>query len=299
MTRILHFSDIHIQHPRCSSPFSDVFSKRFVGAMNLELRRRQRFAENETKLNALSVFAQQEAIDLVIGTGDYTALGDLSELQSAKELIKPLTQAPLGFITLPGNHDVYTRQSAKEKRFEQCFGEFLVSDLPHYTVQEESFPVVRLIGEHLAVVVINSAIAHWQIWRSDGFVSEAQLDSLQNILNDPLVESRFVIFAIHYGLYRADGTPDHFRHGLRNAEELIRIFRKAPYAMVIHGHIHHRFFLPKAHCGIPIFCAGSTTHAGREGLWVYDISGMTCRAWPGTWTASGYRLEDTPIEVVL
>lgn len=275
---------------------SDFVSKHMVGFLNLALRRRRYFVENAVKLEALQALKESENIDLVICTGDYTALGGLGEMRLARQMIEPLTKAPLGFVTLPGNHDVYTLKSAFEHRFEQFFGEFLHSDLPQYQVPGEHFPLVRLIGEDLAVIAINSAVPHWEAWRSDGYVSERQLECLKKMLSDATITPRYVIFAIHYGLFRQDGTPDHRHHGLKNADALLAVCRRFTPSMLIHGHLHHRFFLPSSHGGIPIFCAGSATHAGREGLWIYEITAGKCRAWPGSWTSDGYRL-GAPIEV--
>lgn len=275
---------------------AELGSKHIVGAVNLLIRRRRHFLKNAVKLKALAELAQRESVELVICTGDYTALGGLMEMKIARRLVEPLTHAPLGFVTLPGNHDVYTLQSVSEKRFEQFFSEFLVSDLPQYCLAGQAFPLVRLIGEHLAVIAINSAITHWQPWRSDGAVSQEQIEHLKAILSDSAVNSRFVIFAIHYGPFRADGTPDRLDHGLRNAEALLAVCRNVKHGAMIHGHLHHRFFLPREHAGIPIFCAGSATHEGREGCWIYDIDGVRCRAWPGYWTPEGYRLGE-PLDV--
>lgn len=275
---------------------AELGSKHLVGAVNLLIRRRRHFLNNAVKLKALGELAERESVELVICTGDYTALGGLMEMKIARQLVEPLTHAPLGFVTLPGNHDVYTPQSVSEKRFEQFFSEFLVSDLPQYSLAGQPFPLVRLIGEHLAVIAINSAITHWQPWRSDGAVSQEQIEHLTAILNEPALSSRFVIFAIHYGLFRADGTPDRSDHGLRNAEALLEVCRNVKHGAIIHGHLHHRFYLPRQHAGVAIFCAGSATHEGREGCWIYDIDGMRCRAWPGYWTPDGYRLGE-PLDV--
>jgi hypothetical protein len=48
----------------------------------------------------------------------------------------------------------------------------------------------------------------------------------------------------------------------------------------------------------PIFCAGSSTRAAFEGLWVFDIEQGRVRATPGGWQDGRYVLDrDAGIEV--
>ena len=50
---------------------------------------------------------------------------------------------------------------------------------------------------------------------------------------------------------------------------------------------------------LPLFCAGSTTHEGREGLWVFDVEEHRAVATPGRWDQSRYILEsDEAYEIV-
>jgi hypothetical protein len=41
----------------------------------------------------------------------------------------------------------------------------------------------------------------------------------------------------------------------------------------------------------PIFCAGSATKSGDEGVWIFDIEEGQVRATPGTWREGGYVLD--------
>ena len=97
--RVLHFSDIHLREPYATVPLKDWFSKRAFGGVNLLLGRWRHYIDAHEKVAALDDFRREQEIDLVICTGDYTALGTSRELEAARQAVTPLMAAPLGFCT--------------------------------------------------------------------------------------------------------------------------------------------------------------------------------------------------------
>lgn len=290
MIRVLHFSDVHVDVPLMQMPFRDLLvPKRMLGGANLVLRRAPHFREARLKLAALARFAEQESVDLAICTGDYTGLGTEPELSAARQAIAGLTQRPRGFVTVPGNHDIYVNDAIKEGRFERAFGDLLRSDLPELAA-DGPWPLVRLFDEHLAVVAVNSARPNPQPWRSSGRIPAAQLAALAKVLEDPRLRDRTVVVITHYAPLRADGTPDRRTHGLENAEELLEICARVPRCAILHGHIHRRYHV-LGPAGQWLFGAGSATQEGREGIWLFDIEPGRLRAVPGSWTGNAYALE--------
>src|SRR5205085_4273892 len=138
-----------------------------LGVANLVLRRQRLFRHAREKLQALARFAEQHAVDLAICTGDYTALGTAIELEAARAAIEPLTRRPLGFVTIPGNHDLYLPDTVAERRFQRFFGDLLGSDWPEYAAAD-GWPAIRLYRDELAVVAVNSARPNPQLLRSSG-----------------------------------------------------------------------------------------------------------------------------------
>lgn len=293
--KILHFSDIHVDVSPRLVPFRDWLGKRVVGGANHVLRRGKRFRRTREKLAALGRFADEQAVELAICTGDYTILGTEVELAAAREAVDPITKRPCGFVTVPGNHDLYLHDAVREKRFEKYFGEFLENDLPDLA-SPDGWPMVRLVGDHLAVVTVRSARPNPQVWRSSGLVEPGELTALARIVEDPRVRERFVVIATHYALRRPDGSPDAFAHGLENAEAMLRAIAEVPRACVLHGHIHERFRLRLPGFRPTILGAGSATSEGEEGFWLLEIDGQGGMATPGWFDGHAYRL-DAPAAV--
>lgn len=291
MTRVLHVSDVHLEDGFPGVPLRSFINKRIAGMANLQFRRRRVFAEAKRKVEALAVFSKEQGVDLVVCTGDYTALGTEPELAYAREIIEPLTRAPLGFFTVPGNHDLYLRDTVEAGWWDQQFGGLMKNELPEYAV-DGVWPQVWFPTEGLAVIGINSARANPKFHFSSGRIPDAQLDALAKILDDPRLFDPFVMIATHYAPRLANGRPDRPAHGLENADDFLDVSAAACNGAILHGHIHWRYHLRVPETPLGLFCAGSTTHAGREGLWLFELEDGRVTATPGAWDQTRYVLED-------
>ena len=288
MTRVLHISDVHVDVPFGALPKRALLNKRIVGAANQWLRRGRRFRFTRDKLRALARFAEESDVDAVICTGDYTVVGTDPELAAARAAIEPLTRAPLGFATVPGNHDLYLDDGRGD--FALHFGDLLEGELGEHRV-DGPWPAVRFFGDHVAVVAVSSARPNPQVWRSSGRIPDVQLDALRNVLADSRLTGRFVFVITHYAPRLADGRPDHFSHGLLNADAFLRA--SAPASAILHGHVH-RCFHVRIRGAPPLFGAGSTTEDGVEGLWLFDIEPGEAIARRGRFDSGRYLLREEP-----
>lgn len=278
-------------------PGVDLFGKRLLGAANLVLRRERLFRDASRKLRALGELVRAAGVDVVICTGDYTALGTEPELIAARTAIDSLTRAPAGFVTVPGNHDLYLPDALADRRFERHFGDLLGTDRPDLTV-DGTWPIVRLCGASVAVIAVNSARPNPHPFRSSGAIPAEQLAALERILALEEIAQRFVFVITHYAPRRKDGSPDTLHHGLDNADDLLRACRGMNRGALLHGHIHWRYHLPAVVHGVPIFGAGSATHLGREGIWMFDVDGDRALAIGGTWDGDRYVLDaERPIAI--
>ncbi len=281
--RILHFSDPHLDPDLRAVPVSEWPGKRIIGAANLLLNRRRHFDRVDEKLAALDRFRQEQNVDLVLCTGDYTVLGTEPELERARKVIAPLTRAPLGFLTVPGNHDLYMPDTVRDQRFERIFGDLTGAG---------EWPRLRLLDPGVAVVGVHSARPNPQPWRSSGRVPPEQLEALARILALPDMQDRFVLVMTHYAPRLWNGQPDSPSHGMTNAEEFLDVCRSIRKGAILFGHVHRRYRVDVPGLQTVLFCAGSVSQNGREGLWLFEIDGSSAKAVPGRWDGSGYALAE-------
>lgn len=293
MIRILHFSDAHVQVPLWQMPMLSFLGKRFLGAANLRLKRGKFFHRAPEKLAALARFSASSAIDMAVFTGDCTALGTEPEYRAARSALSGFSSFPLGFLVIPGNHDLYLPEVLDDGRFDRYFGEHLVSDIPELSV-DGSWPIVRLVGDETALIAVNSAKPNPEPWRASGRVPQAQLRALSRVFEHDQIAKRFVFVVTHYGPRRNDGTPDTSLHGFENGEAFLEACAGLRWGAIVHGHIHWHYHLKLEKLAAPIFCAGSATFEGREGFWVYEVDRNRMRAFSGRWTGSQYELGAEP-----
>jgi len=278
MTRILHFSDLHVPAPLALFPLRSWLSKRSVGWANLRIRRGKRFLNAIDNLKDLARFAELHKVEVLLCTGDYTTLGTQVEMEWGRRAVDPLIKTGLPFITIPGNHDVYLKDSVKSQHFERLFGQFLISEFPEFE-SAEGWPKVRVLND-VAFFSINAARPNPLVWISTGRVPDAQLIGLRKALAAPQLTHKVKVIVIHYGVLRADGTLDKRFHRLENAQALVDICRASPRTIIVHGHIHDLFSL--SFDGVPrVFCAGSFTEAKHESFWVFDLKADEAFATPG------------------
>ena len=290
--RVLHFSDVHLREPTLAVPVRDWLGKRLIGGANLLLGRRHHFDDAPAKVQALDVFRREQDIDLVICTGDYTALGTKGELKLARAAVQPLMDAPLGYVHVPGNHDLYVPDVVRQQRFRKHFGDTLETDLPEHLVDGGPWPLVRLVGDDVAVVAVNSSRPNPLPWRSSGKIPPEQLEALPGVFADARVRDRFIFLITHYAPRLRDGRPDTRRHGLVNADALLDACRDLSPGVILCGHVHWCYTVRIEGVKPRLFCAGSTTKKDVEGLWVFDVEAGRARATPGRWAENRYVLEE-------
>ena len=290
---VLHFSDIHVGALVRHMEWKKWFSKRGLGAANLLRGRAKYFDDVEKKMQALVRFKEENNIDLVINTGDYTALGLEHELELARELTAPLMTPPQRYVTVPGNHDIYVHEANSHYRFAAYFCSVLQNDLPEYC-RGGHFPLVRLVGEDVAVIALNSAKPNPWPWRSDGHIPTVQLEAFSQMLEDARLRNRFLFVITHYAPRLANGEPDKKLHGLHNANDFLERCSVIKKGAVLFGHIHRTYRVDISETTIPLYCAGSATMEGKEGAWVYEISNKHLEAKRVYWDGKSYSFSAAP-----
>lgn len=287
--RILHFSDPHIPTPLHRVPLSKWLSKRALGATNLFFGRSRLFADASEKLGELARFAKDHKTDLIICTGDYTPLGLTHEYEEAVRAVRPLMNAPHGYINVPGNHDYYLADTLRNNSFATYFGETLISDMPQYQV-DGPWPLVKLVGDNVAVIAVNSSRPNPQPWRSSGKIPQKQLEVLAQLAEDVRISRCSVFIITHYAPLLADGSPDSRLHGLTNAQDFLDSCALFSEATILCGHVHRCYHVRVPKTRQSIFCAGSATIQDHEGFWLFEVDHEGIRATKGGWHNGSYRL---------
>lgn len=288
--RILHFSDIHVGALVRHMKWKKWFSKRAVGAINLLRGRANYFDEVEEKMAAMVRFKEKNDIDIIINTGDYTALGLEYELVTARELMDPFMSPPQNYLTVPGNHDIYVHEGNSHYRFAAHFCSVLQNDLPEYC-RGGHYPLIRLIGDDVAVIALNSSKPNPWPWRSDGHIPTIQLQALDQILQDERVKGRFLFVITHYAPRLANGKPDKKLHGLHNADDFLRSCSIIENGAILFGHIHKTYRVEVPEVKIPLYCAGSATMEGCEGAWVFEVQDKQMEASQVYWNGKEYSFD--------
>jgi 3',5'-cyclic AMP phosphodiesterase CpdA len=280
--RILHFSDVHLDIPVTDIPLTEWFGKRLIGGANLVLNRRKHFQHVARKLELLDEFRREQQVDLMLNTGDFTVLGTEPEYAAAHEAVAPMYSAPLGFVSIPGNHDLYMPNTVRHKRFERHFGDTMTTDRPDLAV-DGPWPFVRFFGPEVAVVGVNSSRPNPEPWRSNGRIPDLQLEGLRRVLSDPEIADRFVFIMTHYAPCLSDGQPDRPSHGMVNSDAFLQVCAPVERGAILCGHVHHCYRVRVPDVGPEVFCAGSATINDRAGFWMFDVDGRNVTARKGSW----------------
>lgn len=237
--RIAHITDLHVEHP---PGVAEIFNKRLLGAVNLYLLGRAgHFAAAARSALVEAVVAL--APDAVVCTGDLTATATDTEFRGARTLLEPLLSR-FPFVTLSGNHDVYTGESLG--RFAEHFGAWSNGG---------KFPFVWPRG---AVDFVGVETCQPD-WLSRGRCGDGQLALLDTLL---AASTRPAVVMIHYPLRGRGGAPyGPSTRNLVDAAALEAVLGRHPRVVaVLHGHEHHGFRtqLPS---GVPVLNPGASGYA--------------------------------------
>lgn len=268
--RILHCSDVHITEDPSRTGFLRRGPRFWMAWYELVLEGRAgAYARAGEALAAITRDAQRHAVDHLVLSGDVTASALPSEFAGAAAALGPWAQDPRRCTVIPGNHDCHHPAALEERRFEAHFGGLLGSDLPAHR-RVGPWPLVRLVGDALAVVALHGSLLPSLPGVSYGRLGPLQRDGLRAALADPALAGRAVLVVVHHAPRRANGRPDKLSHRLLDAEALLELL-PGPRFAVLHGHIHRRYHHPATATRPHLFGAGSSTQAGHEGYWLIDV----------------------------
>lgn len=285
--RLAHFSDVHVSAAPLGWRPGDWLGRRLTGWVNSRLLLRgRRFRGADQVVAELTADLARRKPDHVVFTGDATTLGFGSELERAAKLMEVAVRDGRPGLAVPGNHDYYNRVAARSGDFERAFARWQWGERE----DEQTYPFAQRVG-HLWLVGVNSCSANFWSCDSSGEVDAGQLVRLRRLLGRLAPGPRVIV--THYPVCLATGLPERRWHGLRNAEEVVRVAAEGGVCLWLHGHRHGAYYVCDARAApFPVVCAGSVTQRGYLGYGEYTIDGRHLSAVRRVFSAQTLRFED-------
>jgi 3',5'-cyclic AMP phosphodiesterase CpdA len=216
-------------------------------------------------------------VDHLVVTGDLTLSSESAEFERASKLLRRWADA--GKLTIvPGNHDVWTAESAKTSRFLRMVG----PDGRGMRKPVPSYPFAALPSPEVAIIALDSTRYGDEPFDTSGWIGSAQLQACRELVRDHVKEGRAVLLALHHHLMlpreRVPSDALMARTPLADADKLVRLVSDVRIAGVLHGHRHcaFRVDIPGAAGPTPVLCAGSASRVTDEPVrrargYVYEV----------------------------
>ncbi|NUM52688.1 MAG: metallophosphoesterase [Candidatus Hydrogenedentes bacterium] len=219
---LLHVADLHFWHVT-ANPLR-LLNKRALGNLNVWWRRRHQFVMG----NALPFVDALDAAGprTLLLTGDSASTSLDEEFVRARHFVNALRDRGFAIHLLPGNHDVYTFESVRKRRFEKYFSEWLPG---------ESFPARVTLPGGTPLVLVPTVCPN--LVSSRGRIGDREVAQVKALLADA---PEPIVVAGHYPVL--DKTPTYETNPdrrLRNADALRRALGESGKRILyIAGHVH-------------------------------------------------------------
>jgi 3',5'-cyclic AMP phosphodiesterase CpdA len=220
---------------------------------------------------------EEVAVDHLVITGDVTLSGEPSEFEKAGKLLARFARQ--GKLTvIPGNHDVWSYESAEKYRFLRMLG----PDGNGMKSAVQSFPRAVPLGDDAVLIALDSARWGEDPWQTPGKVGSQQLRLARDLVREHARQEKAILLAVHHHLVippeRVPSDARVAKMPLADADQLVRMVAELPIAAVLHGHRHvaFRVDLPGASGPTPVLCAGSASRVADEPVrraraFVYEV----------------------------
>jgi len=230
--KFLHVTDMHFWRV-VRNPLA-LLNKRFLGNVNVMIRRRHEFhmANAEPFSDAL----QACGVETVVLGGDFTSTAYEEEFVLAVRFVRGLEARGLRVILMPGNHDVYTFESVRRRRFERHFAAWL---------PEGGWPSLHHLPGGTPLIVAPTVCPN--VVSSKGRVREEDAAAVAGLLANCGAER--VVVAGHYPVLHAAGSyASSPGRRLRNASALhLALGASKKEVLYIAGHVHRFSYTRDAH----------------------------------------------------
>lgn len=268
--RLAHISDLHFSQLTWSP--AQFFSKRWIGNANLLLRRIREFGHD--KVFKLVEHFKEEGVDYVLISGDLSTTSLPCEFSKAKLFLEKIKELGIEVITLPGNHDHYTKKDYQNKTFYEYFDASFGAEegpLSAFNLKDHKVAAKRL-QEGWWLVALDTALAT-PLLACHGNFSEEIEATLCKVL-DLIPEDGKVILANHFPLF----TSDHLhKHLVRDGALRDMLSRYPKVKFYLHGHTHRHCIADLRNANLPIVVDSGCTAHEEKGTWnLFTVTDHTC-----------------------
>jgi 3',5'-cyclic AMP phosphodiesterase CpdA len=280
--RFLHTTDIHFLDLE-GVPAWQFVGKRLTGALNLLLHRRRK--HDVALFDRMAQMVPRLGLDRVVVTGDLTNLALPSEFELSRRKLEAL---PVPVTVIPGNHDTYTRGSARDELFEAHLGHFMDGE----RLDGERYPFMER-HQDVALIGVSTAVPT-PPFDATGRCGAGQLERLGRMLATAAGEKLARVILIHHPPVAGVSKP---RKMLLDLEAFGRVIAQHGAELVLHGHEHKRLEtrLPGPEGDVPVHGASSATSLSQKprreaSFAIYELSPGGVSRELYTWNGNEYAL---------
>lgn len=209
--------------------------------------------------------------------GDFTTTALPEEFSLAAQFVQSLS---LPWIAIPGNHDHYTKQSLRQKRFYRYFA----NEPPSWGSLARERLEVHPLCDKWWVIALDTAMPT-SLSSSQGTFPLSLETSLQNALSWIPSTDKILLFN-HYPFFLHD-APHRTLQGGERLEAILRSDRRI--LLYLQGHTHRHTIADLQEEGLPILLdSGSCSQGPRATFHLLDLEETRCKVTLYRWNREWY-----------
>ncbi len=221
--KIIHITDLHFY--KFPASILKLLNKRILGCLNWELNRKRRFDFNNTGRFINFLKKQNNAVVLI--TGDLTVTAHEEEFYIAKEFLNKIRATGHRLFVIPGNHDYYTFECVKKKRFETLLSDYCLTD---------DYPIVVKLPNGIPIIFLHTVRPN--ILSSRGEIDKEQIEKLNEIISS--LHTPAVVCSHYPVLHHTPEYYSSYSRRLKNADLLRQTITQTRVPLLyVAGHVHH------------------------------------------------------------
>lgn len=253
--RFVHLTDLHLTRLDAIGR-RDLRGKRLTGYWSW--MRRRRHTQLRAVLDRLAETVQRAEADWLLVSGDLAQIGLEAEIREAAEWLSALAP-PERILFVPGNHDVYARDSWAAIR--RHWGPWLPPDAHE---PWSGYPLVRETGDLLLVGASSACVT--PVFSARGALGRAQRGRLETCLRAAHRAGRSVILVIHHPPLR---SMAHWRKALREVSSVQALIAATQPVFAVCGHLHRN--ITRVQGQTRVFATASASGSTDASFRVFDV----------------------------